>query len=179
MIRVPGLRILLGLGFMLAGIWAPKPAQSAKSSDFYCAEMAMQPPAFFDFSVSECADGKEKVTRSVCTVTANCVFLTHEIKTAFKEEKEKSFSEISDDEKMSWLKDYSADWLPTVLVCKSGKKGPNCVECPLPEECKEDIYYNMKSALFDEKKFRGQYNRAREGKQKGFQTGTQKGDQAK
>ena len=90
MIRVPGLRILLGLGFMLAGIWAPKPAQSAKSSDFYCAEMAMQPPAFFDFSVSECADGKEKVTRSVCTVTANCVFLTHEIKTAFKEEKEKS-----------------------------------------------------------------------------------------
>lgn len=143
---------VLSLIFMAGVLWGAS-SNATSSKDFLCAEMPMSTTQY-QLAVKDCGNDPKKAIHWVCTLVVNCVFIGEEtIK--------KSYSGLSEEDKKLYLSKLDPNkykWLPSVLTCP-GQIVNGAQFCPMPNQCKGDMYYNNQPAVVDAVPFAEAYNR--------------------
>jgi hypothetical protein len=125
-------------------------AFAAGASDFYCAEYPLFLPVYSETVFKACKDGVTK-TQGVCTVMANCVFISKEVNESIRTNTKKDFQELTDEEKKKYFKEArSLEWLPSVLTCEGKINDSGQSVCPVPEKCRGDFSFHSKSAVMNQ-----------------------------
>ena len=117
------------------------------SSDFFCEEKMPFGPVSVSYAkaVKSCGD-KTIAEANICAMVANCSYISDEAKkTAKSPPYGKPFDRLTDDQKKQILHAANSDPMPTTLTCP--EKDDNG-HCPLPENCKGDVFYNSRPAHF-------------------------------
>lgn len=137
--------------------------------NFYCAEYPLFSPVYSETKFRECK-GSVAETSGVCTQMASCVFISEEVRKSIESNSGKKYSELSDVERRDYFtkNTKSLEWLPSVLNCKGGKNDTGQAVCPVPEECKGDFSFNVKSAVMNQGEYDAIVARQRSEKPNGF-----------
>ncbi len=123
---------------------------STTSNDFFCREKRWIPggpsifPLLYKKVIKGCGDGKTQLDLNICGVGADCVYVSSRLKAQAKAEFSKEYDQLTTSEKKEFFNSIRGiDWLPTSLSCPQAEDG-----CPLPEQCKGDLAFDIEVSHF-------------------------------
>jgi hypothetical protein len=107
--------------------------------------------------------------QGVCTVIANCVFISKEVNESIRTKTQKYFQELTDVEKKKYFKEArSLEWLPSILNCEGKINDSGQSVCPVPEKCRGDFSFHSKSAVMNQGEYDAIVRRQRGDNPDGF-----------
>ncbi len=147
------------------------PISALSYKDFYCSEVPLPntAPIYYDLAVKDCA-GKAITQEGVCTFIVHCAHVKPNVIEEIEKLFGRKFAELSTEDKENYFKSASElEWLPSVLSCNGGSRGPTGPVCPGPEQCKGDLYLKIQQATVSPTTLQGLQQRFNEGRSRIFQ----------
>ncbi len=156
--------LVLILAMTLSSLMSlPMANASVSADDFFCLPEPYGFPAQFTMQAKTCTDARgvsTTVVQPVCSMQARCTFMDEKQKNTVIKNSAGALvhlRELSAVEKTAYFQDlYHGDykagfdgvhgrWQTADLICKKTSESD---ECPLPQDCKGDILYDLKTADF-------------------------------
>jgi len=140
---IQALTLLLGLALV-------RVAHATTAADYYCSELPNDAaPIYFAMPIRSCITPQTNAPAGICSMNGNCIYITEEIKNKVKSQFNKnSIAELSEGERKTFLIG-TYDWFPTTMICSPLSTGTKGVVCPMPEQCKAEMFGKPSIAQFD------------------------------